>query len=301
LRGPKRISFVLEFSMSRIVFAAVAAVSLTAVVSSHFKVLAQQDNAAAPELQYPLGAVRAEDGTTYIVDRKLPGVLKLTDGKLSVLIQGAKKSREPLNAPRCVALDKDGNVLVGDSATREVYRIDNAGKATPLTDGGIGIPMSIAVDAEGDLFVADLELPRLFKVPAAGGKPKEFATIAAPRGVAFDKDGILFVLSTTEDQVFQVTPDGKATVVVPGRPFRFPHNIAVAEDGTVFVTDGYGKCVWKIAGKAAPEKLVSGEPFSNPVGLSISGETLLVVDSRANAVFECDLSGKLTKIASGAE
>jgi sugar lactone lactonase YvrE len=279
------------------ILAVIAALLLAALVPSHFEVLAQQDDAAAPELQYPLGAVRAEDGTTFIVDRKLPGVLKLTDGKLSVLIQGSKKFREALNAPRCVALDKDGKVLVGDSATREVYRIDDSGKATALTGGGIGIPMSIAVNAEGDLFVADLELHRIFKVPAAGGKAEEFATIAAPRGVAFDKDGNLFVLSTTEDQVFRVTPDGKATVVVPGRPFRFPHNIAVAEDGTVFVTDGYGKCVWKIAGKAAPEKLVSGKPFSNPVGLSLSGETLLVVDSRANAVFECDLSGKLTKIA----
>jgi sugar lactone lactonase YvrE len=288
--------------MSRILLAAVTAASLAAVMPSHPGLLAQEGNAAASGLlQYPLGAVRAEDGTTFIVDRKLPGVLKLADGELSILVQGTKKFRQPLNAPRCVALDKDGKVLVGDSATREVYRIDDSGKATPLTGGGIGIPMSIAVDKVGDLFVADLELHRIFKVPAAGGKATEFATIAAPRGVAFDKGGNLFVLSTTKDQVFRVTPDGKATVVVPGRPFRFPHNIAVTEEGTIFVTDGYGKCVWRIAGEEAPEKLVGGEPFSNPVGLSISGETLLVVDSRANAVFECDLSGKLTKIAPAAE
>lgn len=283
--------------MSRILLATLAAASLAAFVPSHSGLLAQQDKAPAAALQYPLGAVRAEDGTTFIVDRKLPGVLKLADGKLSVLVQGSKRFREPLNAPRCIALDKDGKVLVGDSSTREVYRIDDSGKATALTGGGIGIPMSIAVNADGDLFVADLELHRIFKVPAAGGKPVEFATIAAPRGVAFDKDGNLFVLSTTDDQVFKLTPEGKATVVVPGRPFQFPHNIAISDDGTVFVTDGYGKCVWKIAGKAAPEKLVSGEPFSNPVGLSLSGETLLIVDSRANAVFESDLNGKLTKIA----
>lgn len=286
--------------MNRIFLAGLVTASLAAIVPSHSDLLAQQDDATA-ELQYPLGAVQSEDGTTYIVDRKLPGVLKLVDGKLNILIQGSKTFRQQLNAPRCVALDKDGQVLVGDSATREVYRIDKSGKATPLTGGGIGIPMAIAVDAEGDLFVADLELHRIFKVPAAGGKAEEFATIAAPRGLAFDKDGNLFVLSTTDDQVFRVTPDGKATIVVPGRPFRFPHNIAVAEDGTIFITDGYGKCIWKVAGEAAPEKLVSGKPFSNPVGLSLSGETLLVVDSRANAIFECDLSGKLTKIAPATE
>ena len=246
--------------------------------------------------QYPLGAVRSKDGTTFVVDRKLPGVLNLVDGKLSVLTQGSKTFRTPLNAPRCIALDKDGNVLVGDSATRDVYRIDSGGKAKPLTGGKIGIPMAIAVNAAGELFIADLELHRIFKVAAAGGDPEDFATIAAPRGLAFDNDGNLLVLSTTENQVFRVSPEGQKEILVPGRPFRFPHNLAAAADGSIFVTDSYGKCIWKISGDGKPEKLVSGDPLSNPVGLSMSGTTLLVVDSRANTVFECDLSGNLTKL-----
>lgn len=286
--------------MSRFFRAALATGALAIFVQVHSGLRAQPAESAAM-LQYPLGAVRAEDGSTLIVDRKLPGVVKLADGKLTVYFQGEKTFRTPLNAPRCIALDRDGKVLVGDSATREVYRISEPGKATPLTGGGIGIPMSIAVDAQGDLFVADLELHQIFKVPASGGKPEKFAAIAAPRGLTFDADGNLLVLSTTEDQVFRVTPDGRSTVVVAGRPFRFPHNIAATKDGAFFVTDGYGKCVWKIVDKAAPVKLVSGEPFSNPVGLSISGDTLLVTDSRANAVFECGLSGKLNRIASGSK
>jgi len=253
-------------------------------------------SAQSVSVQYPLGAVRAKDGVTFVVDRKLPGVLKLADGKLSVLIQGSKTFRTPLNAPRCIALDKNGQVLVGDSATRDIYRIDSAGKATPLTGGKIGIPMAIAVNDSGELFVADLELHRIFKVAADGGTPEDFAAIAAPRGLAFDSKGNLLVLSTTENQVFRVSDRGAAEVIVPGRPFRFPHNIATAADGSIFVTDGYGKCVWKIKAGGKPEKLVSGAPLSNPVGLTLSGTTLLVVDSRANSVFECDLSGNLKKL-----
>lgn len=284
--------------MSRVLHFTFAAASLAVLLSSHSELQAQEES-AGPALVYPLGAVRAEDGTTFIVDRKLPGVFKLADGKLSVAAKGSKKFRTPLNAPRCIAFDKDGKLLVGDTPTREVYRIEADGSAKPLTGGGIGMAMAIAVDAEGDIFVADLELHRIFKVPAEGGKPATFAAIAAPRGLAFDSDGNLLVVSTTEDQVFRVTPDGKATVVVPGRPFRFPHNIAVAKDGTFFVTDGYGKCVWKVAGEEKPVKLASGEPFANPVGITLTGETLLVVDSRANAVFEVDLEGKVSKLVSG--
>lgn len=284
--------------MSRVLNFTFAAASLAVLLSSHSELQAQEES-AGPALVYPLGAVRAEDGTTFIVDRKLPGVFKLADGKLSVAAKGSKKFRTPLNAPRCIAFDMDGKLLVGDTPTREVYRIEADGSAKPLTGGGIGMAMAIAVDAEGDIFVADLELHRIFKVPAEGGKPATFAAIAAPRGLAFDSDGNLLVVSTTEDQVFRVTPEGKASVVVPGRPFRFPHNIAVAKDGTIFVTDGYGKCVWKVAGEEKPVKLVSGEPFANPVGITLAGETLLVVDSRANAVFEVDLEGKVSKLVSG--
>ena len=284
--------------MSRVLIFAFAAASLAMLLSSHGELHAQEGS-TGPALVYPLGAVRAEDGTTFIVDRKLPGIFKLADGKLSVVTKGSKKFRTPLNAPRCIAFDKDGKLLVGDTPTREVYRIESDGSAKPLTGGGIGMAMAIAVDADGDIFVADLELHRIFKVPAEGGKPETFAAIAAPRGLAFDSDGNLLVVSTTEDQVFRVTPDGKASVVVPGRPFRFPHNIAVKKDGTIFVTDGYGKCVWKVAGEEKPVKLASGEPFANPVGISLTGETLLVTDSRANAAFEIDLEGKVSKLVSG--
>lgn len=286
--------------MSRVT-SALSVALLVILLQPQSTLFAQQGDGAAPQLLYPLGAVRADDGSTWIVDRKLPGVLKLSEGKLSVFAKGTKKFRTPLNAARCIALDKEGKVLVGDSATREVYRVEKDGSLKPLTNGGIGIPMAIAVDAKGDLFVADLELHRIFKVPAAGGKPETFAAIAAPRGLAFETDGNLLVLSTTEDQVFRVTPEGKSTVLVAGNPFRFPHNIAASKEGTIFVTDGYGKCVWKIRGGEKPVRLVGGEPFSNPVGLSLHGETLLVTDSRANAVFECDLEGKLNRLVSGAE
>ncbi len=271
---------------------------------------------AADGLQYPQGTVRNNDGDLFIVDLKMHGVWKATDGKLSAYFEGSPKFRTPLNAARCIAFDKDGNVLAGDTSTGEVYRFKEAGKPEPLTgagpikadDGkvigfkpGIGMAMAMAVAKDGTIYVADLELHRIFRIPHEGrtdGKPEIVAPVEAPRGLAFDPDGNLIVLSTTKDQILKVDSEGKVSVLVPGRPFNFPHNIVIANDGTMFVTDGYGKCVWKIGADLKPEKLFEGGPLGNPVGLSLAGDKLIVTDPRAEGhrVFELDLSGKLTPI-----
>jgi DNA-binding beta-propeller fold protein YncE len=259
--------------------------------------------AAADGMIYPLGAVRSDDGKVSVVDLRLPGVWQGSDGKLDHFFKASKKFRTPLNAARCIAFDKDGKVLVGDTSTRQVYRFSDDGKPTKLAgDGvGIGMPMALAVDAEGTIFVADLELHRIFKLPHEGGKPVELPVVSAPRGLAFDSEGNLIVVSTTKDQLLKVTMQGEVSVLVAGRPFDFPHNIAISKDGTKFITDGYGKCIWKVGADNKPAKLISGEPFVNPVGISIAGDVLLVTDPRANAVFEVTLDGKLTNLKLPAE
>lgn len=254
--------------------------------------------------EYWLGAVRSKDGTLFIVDRLTPGVWQAKDGKLSLYFEGSKKFRTPLNAARCIAFDKDGHLLVGDTSTRDVYRFTEPGRPLPLTKGvkaGIGMPMAIAAAADGTIFVADTELHRIFKVPHEGGPAEEFAVVEAPRGLAFNNDGDLLVLSLRPPQIQKLSKDGKSTPLIADRPFNFPHNIVCDADGTLFVTDGYEKAVWKVGTDLKPVKLVSGPPLDNPVGLSLNPSadgpaTLLVTDPRAHAVFELDRSGKLTKL-----
>ncbi len=231
-------------------------------------------------MQYPLSAAVSESGTIYVGDRNLPGVWKIEGGKLSLFFEGSKRYRTPLYAVRCLAIDKAGSLLAGDSATREVYRFDKAGKPVPLTDGGIGMPMSIAVNSKGDLLVADLELHRIWKVPAAGGKPEQVAEVQAPRGVCIDSEDNVWVVSHGKNQVVRITASGKVEAVVEGRPFVFPHNIVLSPDKTAFVTDGYSKAVWRIPPGGKPEKWVSGDPLVNPVGLTWKKDNLLVVDPR---------------------
>jgi sugar lactone lactonase YvrE len=246
--------------------------------------------------QYPLTAVASADGKSlFIADLNKPGIWKLSDGKLSLFFQASNKFRTPLNRVRCLAIDQNGKLLAGDTATREVYRFDDSGQPQPLTKGTIGMPMDLAVDPEGNIFVTDLELKWLWKIPPSGGAEK-FAEVDAPRGIAIDADKTLWVVNHGKNQLLKVTPEGQIAVAVEGRPWQFPHEVALDQNKTAYVTDGYGKSVWKVPLGGKPEKLVEGEPLVNPVGLTWQGETLIVTDPRAKGLFALDSSGKLSPV-----
>ncbi len=248
------------------------------------------------EMQYPL-SVAGKGDTIYVADRNLPGIWKLEGGKAQVFFQGSRKFGTPLNAVRCVALDRDGHLLAGDSSTRDIYRFDDDNKPVPLTGGKIGIPMSIAVAEDGSLYVADLEVHRIWKVPAGGGEPVEFAVINSPRGLAFDASGRLWILSTSskDGQIQRADKAGKLETVVAGRPFQLPHNIVVMDDGTAYVTDNYAGAVWKVPSGGKPEIAFQGEPLQKPVGLARIGSDLVIADPHARAIFRT-VDGKLTTL-----
>ena len=166
--------------------------------------------ARAEGLDYPLTAVASADGLSlFIADLNQPGLWKLSDGKLTSYFQASKKFRTPLNRVRCVGLDRNGKVLAGDSSTREVFRFDDEGKPQPLTNGGIGIPMDLVVDPDNNIFVTDLELKWIWKIPAAGGKAEKFAEVDAPHGLAIDADKNLWVVSHGKHQLVRVTAEAK--------------------------------------------------------------------------------------------
>jgi sugar lactone lactonase YvrE len=259
---------------------------------------------AAEEFHYPLKPAVAANGSVYIADLKLPGIVVVQKGAIEKFFTAPKKYGAPLNKVRCVALDRNGKVLAGDTATREIYRFDEPGKPTALlkgAQGGIGIPMAIAVDSKGNIFVADLEVAVIWKIPPKGGPAEEFAHVPAPCGMAIDDKDVLWVVSRSKPQLFRVSADKKVEVVVADRVFTFPNDIALDGHGTAYVSDGAGRTIWKLANGSKPQSWIADKQLVNPVGLAWQDGNLLIADPNPSAktgqVYKADAAGKLSPLA----
>jgi sugar lactone lactonase YvrE len=271
--------------------------------------------------QYPIAVAVGRDDTIYVADRNLPGLWTLKDGNSAIFVQASKTFRTPLNAVRCVTVSSDGTLYAGDSASREVFKVDADGALTQLTApqplltqtkltddlaftpdhfGLVGIPMAIAVNRVGDVFVTDTDLQRVWRIPAGTRDPQEFLLVSGPRGIAVDAEDNVWVLSLQAPQLQRVAPDGSATPIVSALTFEFPHQVALRPDGTVMVSDGYARSIWTVSAEGKAAKWISGEPLVNPVGIAFRGENLLIVDPQANALFSAAPDGTLTKVYSAA-
>jgi hypothetical protein len=273
---------------------------LSAILAVGFPAVAGRASDAEPAadmLVYPVGiAVRSEQDI-FVADLEVHGIWKIDGTTLRMYFQGTKEFRTPLNRPRAVAIDGAGHLLAGCSATREVYRFNAADQPEPLTAGGIGNPIDIAVNQAGELLVSDLELHCIWKVPAGGGKPEKFVELPAPRGVSIDAEDRLWVVSHGDKaSLVRVSPDKQIETIVPGRAFRFAHDVAVDKEGTAYVSDGYAKTIWKVGVDGKVVAWVQGDPLKSPTGLAWLGETLLAVDPMVRTVFRIDAGGIATAL-----
>jgi len=249
-------------------------------------------DSAAAALVYPVGiAVRCER-EIFVADLEMHGIWQIDGTTLRMYFQGTKQFRTPMNRPRALAIDGEGRLLAGCSATREVYRFNAADQPEPLTAGGIGNAIDIAVNRAGELLVSDLELHCIWKVPAAGGKPEEFVKMPAPRGLSIDGEDRLWVVSHGDKaSLVRVSADKQVETIVAGRAFKFAHDVAVDKQGTAYVSDGYAATIWKVGADGTPVAWAEGDPLQSPTGLAWQGETLLVADPKACALFRVDAEG----------
>lgn len=259
-------------------------------------------DADAPQRpQYPINVASLPGGGYCLVDLNLPGIWKQADqdGPLKLLYRGPQKFRQPMNRPRCLAVDANGTLWVGDSASRDVYRIAADEEPVGLTAGSIGIPMAIAVAADGNsLFVADAERRVIFRVPVGGGPPEVFARVNA-KALTIGPAGRLWAVTPDAPSLVVIDDAGKLQPLVKDRPFAFPGGIALVGN-TAYVTDGYGKAIWRVSAEGETEVLFRGAPLKHPVGISATpdGAALLVADPQQRQLFRVALGdGKTGKPA----
>jgi sugar lactone lactonase YvrE len=243
---------------------------------------------------YPL-AVAVDAQRVFTVDLDLPGVWQ-SESTTKLFNAGSNLLRHPMNRPRCVAIHPKAGILVGDSATREIYHIaDASSDPKALTDGHVGIPMALAVSRDGKtIYVGDAEKRATFKLPIDGGSPELVARVNA-RGLALDEDGNLWAVTPDDAAVVKIDiENGEVENVIVGRPYQYPNGLVWAGDHG-FVTDGYGKTIWKFTADGKTQVWHQGDPLVGPVGIALTADSLFVADPKQKHVYEFDLKSKAHK------
>lgn len=235
----------------------------------------------------PCSVAGSPESGMWIADTRIPGIVKLTEGKpLELAFAGGKLNRSPLASPRAIAVDSKGNLFVADTATCEVYRLKPGEPPIPLSNGAFEIPMGLAVGENDTLYIADMRLSTIYRMSTSGGKPEILARVRAPRGLMIEGDGLI-VVSAGPDQLVRVHGDGKVEPIVRGRPFSFPHAVVAAPDREGYlVSDGYAATIWKVSSRGETKAWFKGAPLVRPVGMTRdSSGAVIVADPGAGKAF----------------
>lgn len=209
--------------------------------------------AVAAKLNLPVGVAVGFAGSLYVADSANHRVRRLgADGVISTVAgtgdlayagDGGPGTSAPVGFPTGLAFDHRGNLYIADLFNDRVRKLDLAGTITTVAGTGIrgysgdgtkaslaqinlgpGPPRSagqlLAVDAEGNLYIADTANNRVRRMSVGGlittlagtgqagysgdGAPASAARLNGPLGLAVDADGGLYVADTENNRIRKV-------------------------------------------------------------------------------------------------
>ena len=298
--------------------------------------------AASVPLRSPLSVALDNQGNLYIADRDDNRVRKVAAGSnIITTIAGVglpgytgdrgKASVATLASPSGLAVDTLGNVYIADVDNYAVRRVSPdgtintvAGNGTPGFSGDNGAatsaqlqPLAVAVDSQGNLYIADELNNRVRKVDTRGiittiagngqfgysgdSSSAVSTAIDIPTGLAVDAGGDVYVAAGYE-RVLEITPAG-AIADVAGTGYGYiidggdarqsivsPLGVALDGKGTLFLSDLYSNKIRRV-------DLVSHIIFSaagnGSMGFSGDGGPALSAEFNTPAGIALDAAGDL--------
>ena len=240
-------------------------------------------------------------GNTYIAEGFTSSIRKVdASGVISTLAgngttgfsgDGGPATSASLNGPWGIAVDSARGIYIADTNNNRIRKVDAAGVISTIAGNGIAgyagdggpavsaslrTPQGVAVDADGNLYIADASNYRIRKVDPSGiittvagngttafsgdGGPAVSASLFAPRGVAVDRSGNIFIVDAGHYRIRKVDTAGIITTIAgngtPGysgdggpavsASLNNPWGIAVDASGNIFITETGGSRVRKI-------------------------------------------------------
>ena len=298
----------------------------------------------------PMGVAVDNDGNIFVAEQFSSKIRKITPAGVTTTFAGTGLqgmdngigTAASFSMPIAVALSNDGSVLyVADNINNVIRKVITstaevstfAGTGAQGADDGAGAVATfnsvagLAVDAAGNVFVADQYNHKIRKItPAgvvstfAGSGAEAFADgqgIAAsfnvPTGITIDGGGNLYVADQYNYRIRKITPagfvttiagngtDGDANGLGQDASFSSPTGVAVDTKGNLYVADGFNQSIRKISllGYSINPALPAGLIFDTATG-AISGtptESRAAMDYTITATNQYGSSSSIISLA----
>ena len=257
----------------------------------------------------PRGVAVDASGNVYVGDTNNNTIRKITFFGVVTTLAGTAGSpgttngtgsAARFNVPAGVAVDLNGNVYVGDTANHAIRKITAGGAVTTLAGGTGG-----SADGTGTS-----------------------ARFLGPNGVAVDRDGNVYVADTGNHSIRKITPAGVVTTLAGGlspgssgsvdgtgggAKFSAPFGVAVESSGAnIYVADRDSYKVRKVTAAgvvtsmAGLTNFITGDAdgngttarFASVVGVAVDGNgNVYVADSTNSSLRKVTQDGTVTTLA----
>jgi hypothetical protein len=265
------------------------------------------------ELWSPEGVAVDATGNLFIADTLNERIRKVGTNETITTVAG---NGAGLRWPEAVAVDASGNLFIADYLNNRVCKLGTNWSITTVAGNGYGAgtgyggysgdggaatsaelwdPIGVAVDATGNLFIADSYNNRVREVgtdgiitTVAGNGPEGYggysgdggagtnAELWSPEGVAVDVTGNLFIADSFNNVIRKVDTNGIITTVAG---------------------NGYGPGIG-YGGYSGDGGAATNAELSVPIGVAVDATgNLFIADSYNNVIRKVDTNGIITTVA----
>jgi uncharacterized protein (TIGR03437 family) len=259
-------------------------------------------------LYLPEGVAVDSAGTLYIADSANQRIRKVSNGVITTVAgngtlgfsgdNGPATSAE-LNFPSGIAVDSAGNLYIPEPYNSRIRKVSNGvitsvvgnslnGDSGPASSGELSYPEGVAMDATGNLYIAEVGNNRIRKISngvittVAGNGTQGFsgdngpatsAQLANPVGVAVDSAGSVYIADRNNHRIRKVSGGVITTVAGNGTQgfsgdsgpatsaeLNYPGGVAVDATGSLYIADVGNSRIRKVSGGAITTVAGNGAP-----------------------------------------